>query len=476
MPTPEEIAAAIAAHEALITVEKGDPGDPAETATTVAASTTFGQRPDPGTSGQHSDGAHQHGTPEDPLPPHLKELDPHRQYELRGQGQEAGQRAAQGELLRHEGDADPHKQYGRREAVEEHVRDEHGVPISMVPAPLAIPRADNAGKLNDWVDVKKGDPGDDGAFPEGLPIYEDGQKLGAFREMEFSGEGVAVRPTSNGRARVHIPGPGRIVLPRSGPGGGPGGAGGAHPDLATHDTMGLATDAELAAHAAGPHGGAHPDLATHDALGLATDAELTTHAGAADPHAVYQKESEKGAAGGYASLDGGGTVPDAQIPAAIARDSEVTTAVSNHEGAANPHPAYATDTDLTNHVGAADPHAVYALDTDLTTHAAAADPHTGYQKESEKGAASGYAGLGANSLVPQAQLGTGSAGGGAKFLADDQTYKAAGGAGTDPPEGSYAPGSYTIATDKFRHAVKRQQFTGSQRLTLQGTGRLSISN
>lgn len=51
-----------------------------------------------------------------------------------------------------------------------------------------------------------------------------------------------------------------------------------------------------------------------------------------------------------------------------------------------------------------------------------------------------------------------------------------GGSGADPPEGSYAPGSYTIATGKFRHAVKRQQFTGTQRLTIQGTGRLSLGN
>lgn len=41
---------------------------------------------------------------------------------------------------------------------------------------------------------------------------------------------------------------------------------------------------------------------------------------------------------------------------------------------------------------------------------------------------------------------------------------------------AYAPGSYTIATGKFRNAVKQQQFTGTQRLTIQGTGRLSIQN
>lgn len=69
-------------------------------------------------------------------------------------------------------------------------------------------------------------------------------------------------------------------------------------------------------------GGSHPDLATHDALGLATDTELSTHTAAADPHTGYQKESEKGIASGYAELDIGGTVPDTQLPAGLTRDSE----------------------------------------------------------------------------------------------------------------------------------------------------------
>lgn len=161
-------------------------------------------------------------------------------------------------------------------------------------------------------------------------------------------------------------------------------------------------------------GGNHPSLATHDALGLATDVELgdslDAHEAAVDPHIAYQRESEKGVAGGYASLDGGATIPDAQIPSTIARDSELP--------------------DLAGHAGAADPHTGYALDADLSGHAAAADPHTGYQLESGKGAISGYAGLGADSLVPQDQLGTG-AQDGTKFLRDDGTWQAAGGAHPD---------------------------------------------
>ncbi len=75
---------------------------------------------------------------------------------------------------------------------------------------------------------------------------------------------------------------------------------------------------------------------------------------------------EKGAVNGVAQLDASGTVPDAQIPALIARDTEVTAAI--------------------------------------TTHEAGADPHAAYQKESEKGAVNGYAGLDASALVPLIQI------------------------------------------------------------------------
>lgn len=48
--------------------------------------------------------------------------------------------------------------------------------------------------------------------------------------------------------------------------------------------------------------------------------------------------------------------------------------------------------------------AVTALESFATAHPAAADPHTGYQRESEKGAASGYAPLDSGSKVPAANL------------------------------------------------------------------------
>jgi hypothetical protein len=81
-----------------------------------------------------------------------------------------------------------------------------------------------------------------------------------------------------------------------------------------------------------------------------------------------------------------GTLDDAQIPASIARDSEIITAHSGLSG--------------------------------LTS----GDDHTQYQKESEKGVANGYAGLGAGALVPMAQLASGTPDG-TKFVRDDGTLQ-----------------------------------------------------
>lgn len=171
------------------------------------------------------------------------------------------------------------------------------------------------------------------------------------------------------------------------------------------------------------------------------------------------------------ALDGKAASPilDGDLPASIARDSEVTSAIANHESAGDPHPLY--------------------------------------ELEAQKNAANGYAGLSAGKLsgvqVPygsststacegnDARLSdartplahniitahNGFPGGTSTFLRGDGTFASpGGGAGADPPEGSYAPGSYTIATGKFRLAALRQQFTSAQQLAIQGSGRLSLRN
>lgn len=64
----------------------------------------------------------------------------------------------------------------------------------------------------------------------------------------------------------------------------------------------------------------------------------------------------------------------------------------------------------------------------VADHEAAADPHTGYQRESEKGVANGYAGLGAGGLIPMAQIATGTPDG-TKFVRDDGTLATPAGGG-----------------------------------------------
>jgi hypothetical protein len=69
-----------------------------------------------------------------------------------------------------------------------------------------------------------------------------------------------------------------------------------------------------------------------------------------------------------ANLIKGDTLLDADIPASIARDSEVTAAISAHEAAADPHPGYTTTAELsaaiTAHEGASNPHPTYLTQTE----------------------------------------------------------------------------------------------------------------
>lgn len=162
--------------------------------------------------------------------------------------------------------------------------------------------------------------------------------------------------------------------------------GAAHASLTNGIVVGAAPGGELGGTWAAP---------TVDAVhaGSAHGDATTTHEAAADPHAQYQRESEKGAASGYASLDAGTKVPTAQLGTGTA---DATTFL---RGDRSWQPASAGHPDLATHDGLG-----LATDAELSAHAAAADPHTGYQKESEKGAASGYASLDAGTRVPFAQM------------------------------------------------------------------------
>lgn len=93
--------------------------------------------------------------------------------------------------------------------------------------------------------------------------------------------------------------------------------------------------------------------------------DLTEHIANADPHSVYQKESEKNSANGYAGLDASTLILDSQIPSGIARDAEVATEIATH--AATPHNVHP---DLAAHDTLG-----LATQSELDTHAAG--PHGG---------------------------------------------------------------------------------------------------
>ncbi len=88
-----------------------------------------------------------------------------------------------------------------------------------------------------------------------------------------------------------------------------------------------------------PQGGVAPvastDLATKASADAADTAAIAAHVAASDPHAGYQKESEKGAASGYASLDVSTMVPVAQLPAATTSAKGVVELATNGEGIAD---------------------------------------------------------------------------------------------------------------------------------------------
>ncbi len=110
---------------------------------------------------------------------------------------------------------------------------------------------------------------------------------------------------------------------------------------------------------------------------------------------AYQKTTEKGVVSGYASLDATGKVPDAQIPAAITRDAEAAAAYA-------PITKGVTGGDAHDHAGGDGAQVDHAGLANLTT----GDPHTQYQQESEKDAASGYAGLNAASRTTKGAITT----------------------------------------------------------------------
>ncbi|MES2970916.1 MAG: hypothetical protein V4702_01170 [Patescibacteria group bacterium] len=92
----------------------------------------------------------------------------------------------------------------------------------------------------------------------------------------------------------------------------------------------------------------------------------------------------------------------------------------------------------------------------VDAHAGAADPHTGYQKESEKGAASGYASLDSGTKVPTTELG-GAGADNTKFLRGDQIWAVPSGGGA-PADASYV---VTSSNPTLTNEVTLAQILGS---------------
>lgn len=111
------------------------------------------------------------------------------------------------------------------------------------------------------------------------------------------------------------------------------------------------------------------------------------------------------AAGGAGPSPSDSVVAETAAGQSAAAGTAATYARGDHTHGTPPDP-------LPAHIADGDPHPQYqqagdvdaAIDGALVDHVAAVDPHPGYQRESEKGQANGYAGLGADGKVPAAQL------------------------------------------------------------------------
>lgn len=97
------------------------------------------------------------------------------------------------------------------------------------------------------------------------------------------------------------------------------------------------------------------------------------------------------------------------------------------------------------------------------------DPHTQYQREVEKGVANGYASLGADGLVPQNQLGTGTQDG-TRFLRDDGTWQVVSAASLTVREVDGSP-SITAGVIEFPEGTLTDQGSGVARYSPSVTGR-----
>jgi hypothetical protein len=260
--------------------------------------------------------------------------------------------------------------------------------------------------------------------------------------------------------------------------------------------------------------------ARYDAAGAAAAAQaasepvgtVATHAAASDPHVGYQRESEKGAVNGYASLGAGGLVPIAQLASGtpdgtkFVRD-DGTLVVPSGGAHASSHQNNGADeisvaglsglladaqtplshthawADVTGEPTTLAGYGITdgATDAELAAHESDGTNVHGISDTStlallttkldDFGATDDNTDL--NASTAKHGLMQKFPGGTSTFLRADGTFAAPTAAAADP---SYSPGSFTIATETARLIINHMKLTGAQRATIAGTGRLRLSN
>jgi hypothetical protein len=109
-----------------------------------------------------------------------------------------------------------------------------------------------------------------------------------------------------------------------------------------------------------------------------------------------------------------------------------------------------------------------------SSHLTDTDPHTQYVLDSEKGAAAGVAQLDGSSLVPKAQLGTGTANA-TKFLRGDGTWNPAGAGGISVWNWDYPPAAPSGIDDEFNAALSGWTNVGAATTQAVAGGKLDMS-
>lgn len=163
------------------------------------------------------------------------------------------------------------------------------------------------------------------------------------------------------------------------------------------------------------------------------------HLAAADPHPQYALDSEKAAANGIATLDGTTKHVSSQIPFGVLANTVTQGNDSRLSDSRAPSGAASGD------LGGAYPSPTVTQARGLRETAGPTTLTLGAVADGEFLKRSGATVVGATS------------------------------AAADPTQGSYAPGSFTIATGKYAIMSRRLTMTGTQRLTGQGTGCLRVT-